>query len=192
MDYVIGKIDRSKGVCILGHIMGVENNFELSQGISRQKGWPKDAHFEMDKNFPKDIKLEDFHENMTSLLVVSSRVKDLVEKEKVTRIECLPVWIVNHKGRREKDQYWVLHSTPLIDCIDLKKSKPTVNEINPDDFSNVENLTIDPKKVPKDAKLFRLEKFSVPPIFRTDLVDKIQSAGFKGMEFIPTQEWSWL
>src|SRR5262245_48187968 len=148
MDYVIGKNRRSKGVCFLVQLMDVEKNYELSQGIPRQKGWPKDAYFEMDSNFPKDIKLEDFLSNESSLLVASSRVRELVEKEKAPRIEYLPVWIVNHKGRREKDQFWVLHSTPLIDCIDLKKSQGQVNEIDPDSFSNVENLTIDPKKVP--------------------------------------------
>ena len=190
-EYLVGRDFRGKGVCSLEILLGVDDPEELDQGFSRKKGWPDDARFEMDPNAPKDMKLEDFLQNGSSFCVVSTRFKELVEKEKPPRVEYLPVSIINHKGRKEKAQYWILHSTPMVkNAIDLKKTKAKRNNINPDVFSSVSNLTLDKKKIPPDLQLFRLEEFSLIALFRSDLAEKIQDAGMTGIEFLPPETWT--
>ena len=97
----------------------------------------------MDPSFPKDIRLEDTMRNDDHLLVVSERVKELLEAEKVPRQEMLPVAIFNHKGRKEKAPYFLIHQLDIQDCINLKKTKWKKNPSDEEQITDVRKLTLD-------------------------------------------------
>jgi len=189
MNYLIALARGSDGACMLGGLREVSKGYQLREGISRIKDFPGEANFRMDPSFPKDIRLEDSIRNDSSLLVASERVKELLEAEKVPGQEMQPVAIFNHKGRKEKAPYHVVHQIDLQDCINLKKTKWKKDGSDEETITDVRKLTLDESKIDKDAQLFRLKRYGLPLVIRADLAEKIKKAGFTGFEFIPPIEW---
>ncbi|HYV46023.1 MAG TPA: DUF1629 domain-containing protein [Myxococcaceae bacterium] len=190
MNYLIARSEGSDGACVLGGLREVDDLHEFQEGVSRAANFPDDANFRMSPSFPKDIRLEDAIHNMDMLLVASERVKKFLEAEKVPGQEMLPVTIFNHKGRKEKAPYFVIHQVGLQDCIDLKKTKWKKNPLDDSQITDVRKLTLDEKKIDKKAQLFRLKSYGIPLVIRADLAEKIKKAGFTGFEFIPLIEWT--
>jgi hypothetical protein len=189
MNYLIALARGSAGACILGGLGDVPKLYQLYEGVSRAKDFPETAHFRMNPSFPKNIRLEDVIRNTQSLLVASARVKELLEAEKVPGQEMLPVAIFNHKGRREKASYFVVHQVVLQDCINLKKTKWKKDEFDEEAITDVRRLTLDESRIAPDAVLFRLKTYGIPLVIRADLAEKIKKAGFTGFQFIPPIEW---
>jgi hypothetical protein len=190
MEYRVAKIKRERGACILDAIRGLSESFRLELEAPLARGWPADAHFPMDQNFPNDLTPADFILNGNNVLLVSKRVKEFLEAEKVSAVEYLPVAIVNHKGRKEKEPFFIVHPLEHQDCIDLEKTQVRRNAIDAEVFSNVKNLTFDPKALNPKLTLFALKRFSSIAVFRADLAEKILATGFTGVKFVPPEKWS--
>jgi hypothetical protein len=183
MNYQIWEINPGKNVCILGSLQNVENDFQLRRGISRAEEWPDNACYFMDKERKEDIRLEDCLDNVGRLLVISSRLKALLDKENLKNNEFLPVTVFNHKNQAVKEPYYILNQVQLQDVIDLDRSEYKRNRINPDIFSVVKKLLVDEGKIEQGVALFRMQYFPGIPIVRRDLADKISAAGITGVEF---------
>jgi hypothetical protein len=162
-------------------LQNVKDDYNMMEGVSRSDDWPDDAQFRMDPDFPKDIKLEDFIVNENSLLVVSERVKSIVEAQAAVGNELLPVAVVNHKGRREKAPCYVLHQVTLQECIDLDKSVYTRNAIDPEHFSEMQKIVIDESKVDPKRGLLRMAHYPRVAVFRRDFADTLVQQGITGL-----------
>lgn len=167
----------------MGTIQNVEDDEELSLGVSKIGQWPKDACYYMDKERKEHIRLEDCLWNMDSVLVISLKLKEFLEKENLKNNEFLPVTIFNHKDRPTHEPYFIANSFHLQDCIDQKKSKYDLNCIDPWQFDEIEKLVIDETKIDPEVALFKMDHEGSLPIIRRDLATKMISAGFTGMEF---------
>jgi len=183
MNYLYWKVYRGERVCKLGGLQNIEDEYELARGISRMERWPEDACYYMDKKRKEDIRLEDCLWNIDSLLVISSKLKEFLEKENLKNNEYLPLTIFNHKDRPTKESYFIVNQIHLQDCIDQKKSKYDINDIDPWQFSEMGKLVIDEKKIEPEVALFRMNHYPYLPIIRRDLAKKITSAGFTGIRF---------
>lgn len=190
MHYFFGKITSGRKACRLTGIQAVEDDFELLRGVSRASNFPDGAHFRMDDTFPDDIKLEDFIANSDGLLVISEKVKQLLNTEDLFNNEILSVSILNHKGRKEKSPYWILHQVHLQPCIDELKSVARVNNIDTTLFSRVKKLALDESKIHPNVRLFRMARYPFLPMFRKDLMDKLVHADCTGIHFGAPEEWT--
>ena len=85
--------------CVLGGLLSVPDEYEISKGKSRADGFPDDARFTMDKRFPKQVALSDSLSNLERMVVVSPRLRAFIEATSPPSVEFLPVSIINHKGR---------------------------------------------------------------------------------------------
>jgi len=189
MNYVYGEVEYGARSCVLGPLQDVDDDYELLRGISRINGFPEDAYFRMSENFPRNLQLVDVLVNGNMLLVISERLKEFLREENLKNNEFIPVRIFNHKGRETKEHYYILHQTELQDCIDLSKSQVKINNINPEFISRVMNLVIDESRIDPDVLLFRMKRHPTIPLFRRDLAERIQSAGFIGISFHEIENW---
>jgi hypothetical protein len=189
MDYVFGTVQRGPKSCVLTTLQGIEDDYELHRGISRINGFPEDAYFRMDDDFPRNLQLEDFLLNQNALLVISDQLKIFLEAQKLKNNEFLPVHIVNHKGRKVKEPYYIFHQVELQDCIDVSNSDIILNAINPETFSFVYKLIIDKTQIDPEVAVFRMKRYAELPIFRRDLAERIQSEGFTGIRFGEIEDW---
>jgi len=190
VDYLIGKPKLGKGLCSLQGMGGFDDIYLFHRGAPLAAGFPPDVTFPMDKDYPSDIKTGDVLENLDSVLVVSGRFRELVEKDLVNN-EFLPVTILNHKGRKEKGPFFILHQLVLQDCLDLTKTTYRENAINPEWFGAASNLVLDPKRIDPKVSLFRMARLPYPPVFRSDLVKKIEAAGLTGVKFLDPATYSY-
>ncbi|MCI0400218.1 MAG: hypothetical protein L0Z68_02785 [Gammaproteobacteria bacterium] len=183
MNYVIWGHSPDPTLCSLSPPERIEEAYELNYGVSRARNFSSDAVFRMDPEFKKAIKLADALDNASFLIVASRRLKDFLEKEKVPDTEYLRVSILNHKNRLASDDYYIIHQVGAQNCIDLNQSIVKWNLINPDQISSIKKLVIDESAIGPNATLFRVKALPSIIFVRRDLADKLEKAGFTGIQF---------
>jgi hypothetical protein len=177
-----------RGACHLGTIQGVERQFRLDQGITLASSWPSDASFAMSEKYPDDVGLIDFLPNISGCIVASERAKALFEAEKSSGVECLPVAIINHKGRKQPEPYWIVNPFPLQDCIDLEHTVADRNEIDPELLASVKKLVIDESRIQPGVSLFRMKHWPFRDVYRPELAEKIKAGKLTGIKFVTPEE----
>jgi hypothetical protein len=179
------------GVCTILEVSGVEDSFELDEGVSRAHDWPDDAYCSMDPDYPKDVALEDSLYG-AGALVVSGRVKQALEGAGVNNVEFLPLRIVNHKGRIASKDYFIVNPLDVCDCIDIARSVVKWNAIDPDSICGCKALVLKEDAVPTNYQIFRPEHWRKVVLIRRELADTLRSTGLSGLDFIEPHEYTGL
>ena len=189
MEYLCWDVNPGSNVCRLGSIQNVADDFQLSRGVSRIVNWPEDASFSMDKDRPTDIRLEDCLWNINRLLVISQRIRSLIEAENLKNNEFLPLKIINHKDRIAPETYFILNQVGLQDCINVEQGEYRQNRINPEYFSVVKRLVIDEHRIEPEVRIFRMKKYPNIPVIHRSLMLKLVEAGITGAQFIEIEKY---
>jgi hypothetical protein len=184
-DFMVVKRVRPRGIADLETIQNVPDREDLRFGVSRVKGFPAAASFDMNHERPKDIGLADAMVNISSLLVVSERLKAAIEEVPglLFENEVLPVKIVNLKKRVEKAPYFIIHQINHPACLDEKKSQGSRLRIDPSIFQFMNAMVLDDKKIAPPKMLFRVKQFPSVPLIRRAAAEKLAAGKFTGLEF---------
>lgn len=185
MNYLVARIEAPEGACLLGSLKNVPKSFEIRFGNSRLPGFPADARFLMDEDFPKGIALTDALQNDNRFLVASARLRSCLESipGALFQNELLPVKIINHKGRQEKALYVIVNQLDHPACLKEKDCDGVKNPINPDRFQSIAKLVLDEKRIDPKLMLFRAAEFPKMPLVRRDLAAKLKAEHFTGISF---------
>ena len=185
MNYVLASTHLvPAGVCQLGAIRNTPAKAEIQHGMSQAGQFPSDAFFEMDKNFPNGVKLADALDNTNSFLVVSERFKDLLQAaDALKKNEVYEISIVNHKKRREKAKYFLIHQVNFPLCADPLQTVGEKDPLNPVAYGLLTKLVLDEGKIDPGLSIFRAAEYPERAFFRRDLVAKIKEAGLTGIKF---------
>lgn len=189
MEHVIWSARPYPNFCKLKCLNGVDNEWQIKRGIPVAPRFPKDAYFEMDERYPKDIALADTLKNLDHMAVISRRVRDFLAQKIRKDVEFLKVSIKNHKGRTEPSEYFVFSPLQIIDCIDKKASTIQWNKINPDMMSAVTNMSLVPGAIPDDLLCFRPRHLEEEVMIRADLAEELRNQKFTGLRFVPISEY---
>jgi hypothetical protein len=179
------------GICKLDALMGVPDDFEIHDGVSRLAGWPPDASAAMDPNFPKDIGLADSL-NLAGFVVISARAREFLNDKgvgKPEKIEFLPIKIINHKGRLEAAEYFIVNPLDVIDCVDREASETKAEVLDKKMIRACERLVLRENVIPADLKIFRLGFWSGRIILRRELADSMKAAGLTMMKFFEPEDY---
>jgi hypothetical protein len=179
--YVIVSADPGTRYALLQKVENLGEDFNFRAGMEA-KAW-KDVRFHMDPGFPKQIQLPDYVENLHGHIIVSARFKDLVQRHQSEHLQCLPITIIDHKGRVASTEYWFLNPYRLQDAIDQKASALTWNKIDPTRISGCGRLVLDESRIDQGAHLFRLAHMPTRPVMSATLADAVQAAGMTGVDF---------
>jgi len=174
-----------------GNVEGFPKRFNLGTGVAFAGSFPPDAVFRANEAFPGQIALFDFIPTREKVLVVSEKVRDLLEKESVPDVEYLAVSLINLKGRKEKGKYFMVNPLAVVDCADPGKTKYKPNAIDKGQWTDVTNLTILEKKIPRDAQLFMVKHIVRLTLVRRDLADKLKAAKLKGFALTELDQYRW-
>ncbi len=175
---------QTDGICKILGVQGIEDSFELDEGVSRLAGWPDDAFCAMDPRYPKDIQLADSLYG-AGVLVISGRAAATLDAEtRDNRLELLPIRIVNHKGRSASDGYFIANPLAVCDCIDEPLSAAKRNPIDPESIVLCERLVLRHDNVPAELRVFRLEHWRDVVVVRTDFLDRVNDAKLSGFKLI--------
>src|SRR5579863_6265077 len=114
MDYVVWKaVPESEDACMLKGVKG-PRKLELLDGVSLAADF-KDAKATMR---PRGERLLDSLMNTSHLVVISPRLRQFLEEQKVPGVEYLPVTVVKASGETASTDYVVLNPLVLQDCLD--------------------------------------------------------------------------
>lgn len=181
--YFLWEREYEEGYCVLGALEKVQKGFQIMRGISRLQGFPEDAYFAMQPDFPKDIQVPDNVYGAVHV-VISKKARAVLEPLTTNRVEFLPVKIKDHKGRTASAEHFVLNPLDICDCIDLNASQVDWNDINPDQIGFCQGLYFKPDSIPKDYTLFRLRHWEENIVVRDDVIGALKGAGLTGLFFV--------
>jgi hypothetical protein len=98
------------------------------------------------------------------------------------------VAIVNHKGKKIPEPYYIMNPLTIIDCIDKAQSNITWNSIDPDAISGVLKLVLDQGKIDPEALFFRAKHMPHRVFVNRKFAKKLEDAGFTGITFMEPAE----
>lgn len=185
-DFFIPRAVAGASFALLQDVRGKPASFNFSAGTPGA-GW-RDVRYHMDPNFKKQIALPDYVKNLHGDIIVSARCKDLVLGLQ-PGLECLPITIIDHKGKVASDSHWFLNPRPLIDAIDREASQLSWNRIDPEEICGCERLVLVEARIPEKLHLFRLKHLPLAPVMSATLVDAITAAKLTGIKYTPVEEW---
>lgn len=183
------RTDVEPSFCVLTDARNVPDPWELGRGISRGAGFPADAYFEMDPQFPKALVLPDNVSNLSDLIVVSPRVKGIIEGASPDSVEYLPVRIQNHKGRTAAEEYWIVNPVGVQDCIDLDQSEIVWNALDPTLISSCMRLVIDEDRIEPGTQMFRAKHLPYEVFVHRALAEELEGSGATGIRFLEIDEY---
>lgn len=186
-DYVVWDVRTEPNFSVLGPLNGLNNPIDLVKGISMQP-WPGDVSFKMDSSFPKSVKLADNIRNLPNVIVVSLKLKEIIEQSLPPEIEYLPVKIYDHKDRIAFKDYFIVNPLMLEDCIDQAKSTIEWNPIDKNLISSCFDMVIDIQKINSQAVIFRLKYYPTKILLKRKLAEAIELETLTGIRFIEIED----
>ncbi|MBJ6761925.1 hypothetical protein JGU66_14215 [Myxococcaceae bacterium JPH2] len=159
-----------------------ENGYLLTEGVSCRDWFPEGLVFDLSKE--DGSKLTDSIPNTSALLVVSEKLKGILERE-TTRgtIEFLSVRLRTPRKKVLAAPYFIANVLSTVACMDAKKSDFTMDSIIKDQVHRFRRLVLQEKKIPKDTKVFRLAEQAQLILVREDLGQTILDEDCTGMFF---------
>lgn len=187
-NYFILKAEVTSHYCIIkNHPEGVKRSPRLTAGVPLKGSYPDNAIFYMDEDHT-GMKLADFIANHLRYLIVSDKVKAILEKEAITNIEYLPVSIYDQKKRCASSDYYIANILGSIDCLDHEKSEYDRSLIVPEKIQAFYKVALLEEKIPEDEKLFRLKDQPSIIIIRKDLLALLKGNDLTGIDIFNLNE----
>ncbi|MFY2562072.1 imm11 family protein [Corallococcus terminator] len=153
----------------------------IHEGVSVNRWVPPDLVFDLSEDY--GVKLSDSVPNLLGLLIVSEKLKTLLEKKASAQIEFLSIRLRNPKRRLVPNPYFIANVLGSIECVNLKKTKCTWSAMDPDQMHRIKKLVLDEPRIGPEANLFRLKEELRVFVAREDLGMSIVDAKCTGMIF---------
>jgi hypothetical protein len=183
--YVVWRYKNIDGIVSLGGLNNLPKTSRLLFGKPVAEGYPSDVSMAMREDRPDDTILTDSLLNTDSIVVASEKAVEVLRGKEVTKVEYLPVAIIDHKGKKVKTNYFILNPLePIADIVDGKASGGKVSPIKPGTFLTIQKLVLDEKKIPADRALFRAAQYPSPVIVRREIAEALDAAGVVGPRWV--------
>lgn len=184
-EFVIWTSRYVEGWCTLLRPEPYEDLYELDYGQPLADRWPADSFSRMDPDRRKDLQLAD-SVRCPYARTVSTRLRTAIETAGETRLEWLPLAILNHKGRVAARDYWIANPPYVIDCIDLDASNArwAGRMLDADDpFAACDRLVLRPEVVPPGVQVFRARFKPGLLLMRRTMAEALLNEGLSGLAF---------
>lgn len=166
--------------CYIDRISGtIIRNWRLIKGVLIGADFPPDATFRMSKQGGNII--TDFLDNALSLMMISSKVRNLMNEEGGSDVEYLPFVLLNKKGKVVSTEYCVANLLGGVDCFDPVRSDYEEEPLSPSQVGNLYSLNLVFDKIPEDKKLFRLKQKLTTVIIRSDFLEVLRKNNVAGI-----------
>lgn len=181
--YFIMKSERLEDYTAIGKVpRGMTHIHKPATGIRMGDSYQDGQAFDMDAD-TLGLKIADVIHNMVGYLMVSPRMKTLLEQHAKAEIEFLRFTLMNHKKRVESASCYIANVIGGKDWTDLEKSEGQLNPLHKDRYMRVKRLVLKEDAVDSEANLFRLSAAPRLMIVREDLKVLFDSEGVTGAAF---------
>ena len=163
--------------------------WKFDKGQSLIHEFPKGASVQFSNNFPDARKLYDFQPNTLSALIVSERVRKVLEAQEITNAEYLPVDIEDHKGQVVGKNYAFLNLLGSEEAIDMEKGEYRMSALDKEQIGMISRLAINEKGIRPGAKMFRCSKDLRLILINEEVLEALKSAGLTGFKAFEAEGW---
>lgn len=192
-DYVLWRVDVGRKHVTVEALHGggdVMDAGAFARGRPMSDGFPDDAYFTVDPAAKKATIVPDSVMSLSGVPLVSSTLKALIEEAEPAETEFLPVQIRDEKGKKTlADDYWIVHPTSVVECIDLEASEVVWNKIDKTLISSCAQLVIDEDRIPEGLKLFRAKHLPGEVFVHRELAEALEGAEASGVSFLELDEY---
>lgn len=129
--------------------------WRFHEGVSLAAEFPTGGIMGFSPNFPKQRKVFDFMPHILGLLVVSQKVRKILDSLGAKKCEYLPVTIHDHKKKAASREHFVLNLMSIQDAIDMEKSKFKINRLAKTQIASIQQLVLKPDGIDPQAVIFR-------------------------------------
>ncbi len=169
---------------------GSPEEFLFGMGGSLAGEFPQGGAMKFSSLFPQFIKVYDFVTTALPVLVVSSRVKRVMEALEVGGYELMPVVLKDHKNKVASTDHFVLHGLGGQDAIDMERSEYTMSPLDEEQIKSVNKLVLTPGKIDPKALLFRPSRMMYRFMMHQRLLDALKAEGVTGLHVYPAEGWN--
>nr|WP_163781128.1 DUF1629 domain-containing protein [Myxococcus vastator] len=140
--------------------------------------------FEMSRRLGGKV-VHDYVENSLGYLIVSERVRSVLEHLATAPIEYLPLRITDHKGRLHPHAFFIVNVLGHVACADRTRSQYLESSMRPGQFCDLTRLYLDTDRVDARKNIFRLAELPRVILVREDLAEALHQCGSAGGELLP-------
>lgn len=154
-----------------------------SEGIPMGGAFPGGVRFQMSPEFG-GLRIADVLNNALGYLMISGRMKQLLEQTVTAPVEYLRFTLLNHKGRVASTECYIANVLGSVDCVDVKRTQGLRSHIEPDRYTEISRLFLLPDRIPADRNLFRISSQPRTLIIREDLRTRLEAEEVTGVSFL--------
>jgi hypothetical protein len=141
--------------------------------------------FQMAPGIP-GTEVPDVIRNAVRYLMVSARMKALLEEHATVEIEFLRFTLLDHGGQVARDDCYLANVLGTVDCVDMERSEGTVGETRKGvRFERLTKLYLREDAIDTQRNIFRITPMPAVIVVREDLKAALEEAQITGVEFFP-------
>lgn len=126
----------------------------------------------------------DYLGNDLGWLIISEKLKLVLENHKIMGIQYLPIKVKNKLDSKQLNNYYVANIYNLVDALDLQKSDYSIFELDENEkIFSVKVHVLEEEKL-KGLDIFRLKEDHIPKFVSKNIVNLIKENDITGFEFI--------
>ncbi|NOJ79314.1 imm11 family protein [Myxococcus xanthus] len=187
MDYWVLKAESADGAIIDALPEGSPTNWKFSRGEPLVRQFPAGGKVSFSDHFPERRKLYDFVRNTVGVLLVSSRVRQVLEDLQVHNAEFLPVTMCDHQWSPVAEGYGILNVLGSQDVIDLERSKYRLDRITKKEIARLNRMAVASEKVDPKADIFRARNMMELILISDRTKQAFEQAGLTGFRAHPAE-----
>lgn len=157
------------------------NLYKLGQGISCKDWFPDNPQIQIEVE--AGIVLTDVIFNYDDFLIVSEKIKLILEEHSGSSFEFFQISILDKKGRVDERSYYMANLLEVIDCVDMEKSEYDMDPLAPSQVDQFMRLVLNESKIDPEKGIFRLKDKTDLIIINHTLARKILEEGCAGVLF---------
>lgn len=190
MNYWILTAQSREGGVIDAYPLGSPDDYLFDEALPLANDFPPDASVGFSDNFPQARKLEDFQPNTLGALIVSRKVRELLDGLGVKNAEYLPVAVKDHQDQVVAPDYAILNLIGTEPAIDLNASMVIMDDLESDQIYKIKKLVLDRKAISPDARIFRCTARRRLYMIRDDVKVAFEKAGLTGYRLFAADGWN--
>ncbi|MFY2561075.1 imm11 family protein [Corallococcus terminator] len=158
-----------------------------ARGTRMGGAYPSGIRFQMTADV-RGMQVTDVLQNALNYLMVTARLKALLEEHSGVDIEFLPFTLLNHKGRVASKECYIANVVGTVPCVDEARTEGRRSATKPGTYARITKLELDTQRIDPARKLFRIASQPTTLIIRDDLRSVLEQAGVTGAQYLELGE----
>jgi hypothetical protein len=186
--FILRDTDAPEQCAVYDYLDSFEHIDYPSRGVRMGESYPAaGVRFQMTPMVP-GLRVTDIVQNTLGYLMVTARMKALLEAHAKAEFEFLPFTLLNHKARVASRDCYIANVLGTVDCVDVEKTQGRRSAMLPDTYARITRLVLDPERIDPERNLFRIASQPQTLILRDDLRAVLEKEGMTGAQYLEPGE----